>query len=116
CGDRGFPGRPGRAWPPILLDGSQVEGRTMAVEVVDARQQDEAQDGLDDVSRRGLALYETRLKARLQPERNGEARAIPVDTGEHALARSGGNAVRALRKLRPQGALVLMRVGLEPQH
>src|SRR3954453_12812207 len=57
----------------------------------------------DDVQERGLAIYEARLKALLEPEHNGEVVAIHVDSGDHAVARFSGEALRQIRKLHPDG-------------
>lgn len=70
-----------------------------------------ADDGLDAVTRRGLAVYDARLKAQLEPAHNGEAVAIHVDSGEYAVARTSGVAMREMRRRRPDGPLVLHTIG-----
>ena len=68
-----------------------------------------------DVARRGRALYEAKLKAVLEPEYNNRFVAIHPDSGEYAVADSTGNAMRAIRKSRPQGRLYLTKIGPEPE-
>lgn len=69
-----------------------------------------------DVTRRGRALYEAKLKAVLEPEYNNRFVAIHPDSGEYAVADSTGNAMRAIRKSRPQGRLYLTKIGPEPEY
>lgn len=68
-------------------------------------------DGLDDATRRGLAIYETRLKAALEPSCNGQVVAIHLNTGDHVVARTSGDALRGLRRRRPVGPLLLHTIG-----
>lgn len=70
----------------------------------------------DNLTQRGLAIYDTRLKAQLEPERNGQFVAIHVDTGDHVVASRSGDAMRAMRAIHDQGPLVLMRIGPEPEY
>lgn len=70
----------------------------------------------NDLTRRGLAVYEAKLKARLEPEHNNEFIAIEPDTEEYAVADSTGNAMRAIRKRRVAGPLLLMKIGPEPEY
>ncbi len=74
------------------------------------------QVGLDEVSRRGLEIYEARLKPLLEPLRNGEKVAIHVESGDYAVARTTGEALRTLRARYSSGPMVLMKIGPEPEH
>lgn len=74
-------------------------------------QQDQYGLPLTDVTQRGLAIYETRLKALLEPAHLGEVVAIHVDTGEYAVAASSPDALRAMRRLQPSGLLFLYTIG-----
>ena len=74
-------------------------------------QQDQYGHPLADVTECGLAIYESRLKALLEPEHLGEVVAIYVDTGEYAVAASSPDALRAMRRLQPSGLLFLYTVG-----
>ena len=69
-----------------------------------------------DVAQRGRALYENKLKAVLEPEYNNRFVAIHPDSGEYVVADSTGNAMRAIRKSRPQGRLYLTKIGPEPEY
>lgn len=69
-----------------------------------------------DISRRGMAIYEATLKAKLEPEHNNEYIAIHPDSEDYALARTTGEAMRAIRKVHSEGGLLLMRIGPEPEY
>ena len=64
---------------------------------------------------RGLAIYEEKLKLILEPEFDNKYVAIHVDTGDYEVANSSGDAMRAMRKRRSEGRLVIMRIGNEPE-
>lgn len=70
----------------------------------------------NDLTRRGLAVYEAKLKARLEPAHNNEFIAIEPNTEEYAIADSTGNAMRAIRKRQVVGPLLLMKIGPEPEY
>jgi hypothetical protein len=67
------------------------------------------------LSNRGLAIYEEKLKPILEPKFDKKFVAIHVDTEDYAVADSSGDAMRAMRKRRPEGRLVIMRIGNEPE-
>ena len=67
------------------------------------------------LSKRGLDLYEGTLKALLEPAYNNQYVAIHIDTEQYAVGRSSGDAMRAMRKRRPDGRLVIMQIGAEPE-
>ena len=66
---------------------------------------------LSDVSRRGLEIYDNQLRESLEPHFNGHVVAIHVDSGDFEVAPSSGDAMRAMRKRRPTGKLLLHTVG-----
>ncbi len=66
---------------------------------------------LDEVTRRGLEIYEGRLRALLEPQHLGEVVAIHVGTGDHAVAASSPEAMRAMRRVHPSGLLFLYTIG-----
>ena len=71
---------------------------------------------LTELSRQGLALYDTKLKPLLEPEHNGQFVAIHVDTGDYATGRSSSVATQALLKRHPiDGRLVVRKIGPEPE-
>lgn len=71
---------------------------------------------LEDVSRRGKAIYEAR-KAALEPQFNNQYVAIHVDTEDQAIARTSSAALRAMRQRHPaDDRLYLRRIGTEPEY
>lgn len=70
-----------------------------------------ATDG-DEVSRRGLEIYESRLKATLEPAYEGQVVAIHIGSGAYQVAASAGAAMRAMRGEHPTGALLLHTIGI----
>jgi hypothetical protein len=71
---------------------------------------------LDELSALGSAIYE-RLKTRLEPEHNERFVAIHIDTEEYVIARSSGDAMRAMLAQRPaDGRLFVRRIGSEPEY
>lgn len=73
-------------------------------------------EGFSDITRRGLAVYDTKLKAELEPEYNNQFIAIEPDSEEYAIADSTGNAMRAMRKTHRAKRLLLMKIGPEPEY
>src|SRR5947208_1811403 len=88
----------------------------MAVKVPEDYPQPEGGGGLDAVSQRGLAVYESRLKQILEPAHNGETVAIHIESGDFAVAPARGKAMRAARRTHPEGLIVLLSVGSEADH
>ena len=83
-----------------------------AVKSVDRQPvQNQYGQALDEVTERGLAIYEGQLKAILEPEHTGEVVAIHVDSGEYAVAPSSPDALRAMRKRKASGLLFLYTIG-----
>ena len=54
------------------------------------------EEQLDDVTRRGLALYEERLREMLERDHMGKVVAILVDTGDYVVADESPDAMRAM--------------------
>ncbi len=71
---------------------------------------------LPETTRRGLAIYEGRLKPLLEPEKDGQVVAIHVDSGEYDVARFAGDAFRRLRKRQPSGQIFLLTIGRVNSH
>lgn len=78
--------------------------------------QDQFGRPLDDVTRRGLEIYWDRLKPLLEPTHNGEVVAIHIDTGDHVVADSSPEALRAMRRVHPAGLLFLYTIGPAEDH
>ena len=71
----------------------------------------------EELSRRGKAIYETRLKALVEPQCNNQYIAIHVDSGDYVVAKSTGAATRALLKTHPlDGRIYLRKIGDEPDY
>ena len=62
----------------------------------------------------GRAIYDSKLKAVLEPEHNGKLVAIHLDTGDYALAGNAPYARRDLRTRRPTGLIFVTDVGPAP--
>lgn len=78
--------------------------------------QDQYGQSLNDITQRGLAIYETRLKALLEPGHNDEVVAIHLDSEEYAAADSSPEAMRAIRRVQPHGLLFLYTIGLSSDY
>jgi hypothetical protein len=68
---------------------------------------------LDALVERGDALYESRIKALVEPVHNGKTVAIHLDSGDYALGSNSPTALRALRTRQPKGKVMTMLVGPE---
>ena len=66
-------------------------------------------------SQRGEAIYETKLRSVLEQNHRNEYVAIHVDSEDYALGKSSGDAMRAIRQRRPDGHLVILHIGPEPE-
>jgi len=69
----------------------------------------------DVLFQQGLAIYDEVLKPILEPAYNKQYVAIHVASGEHAVGRSSGDAMRAMRKRQAEGSLVIMQIGPDPE-
>lgn len=78
--------------------------------------QREQADEVDELTQRGLAIYNHKLKAVLEPEYNNQFIAIHADSEDYTIADSTGNAMRAMRKIHATGRLLLMKIGPEPEY
>ncbi len=72
---------------------------------------------LSDLSQRGLAIYDEKLKAILEPDKNNQFVAIHVPTSDFSVGRSSGDAMREILKRHPvDGQLIIRRIGPEPDY
>jgi len=73
----------------------------------------EPADGLSEVARRGLAIYNEKLKDQLEPQQNGRAIALHVDTGEYVVADTLSEARREMyrRYPHPNGRILSRTIG-----
>jgi hypothetical protein len=71
----------------------------------------------EELSERGLAIYDAKLKPLLEPQDNNRFVAIHVDTEDYATARFPGAATRLLlSRHAPDGRIVVRRIGSEPEY
>jgi hypothetical protein len=66
---------------------------------------------LIELSDRGMAIYNERLKAKLEPEFNGQVVAIHLDSGDYAIGRNSSLASRQLRERHPDGSAATIDIG-----
>ena len=71
---------------------------------------------LDEIERRGLAVYESRIKPIVEPMENGRVVAIHIDSEDYATGRNSPEARRTIRTRHPSGQLLLMDIGNEPNY
>ena len=74
-----------------------------------------SEEEAERLSEQGLAVYENKLKPLLEPFYNNQYVSIHVETEDYALGASSGDAMRAIRKRHPQGWLVMLKIGGEPE-
>jgi hypothetical protein len=66
---------------------------------------------MESIEERGQAFYEQHLKLLLEPEHNGQAVAIHLDTGDYKIHRNWAVALRELRELHPDGETYALFIG-----
>jgi hypothetical protein len=67
--------------------------------------------------RTGAEMYNTRLKALLEPEHNNEYVAVHVGSGDYYIARTATAAIRKLGEQHPSDGLMFVRkIGDEPEY
>ena len=70
-----------------------------------------------EVARLGRELYESRIRALVEPANMGRYIAIHVDSGDYRVANSTGQAARDIRKVHPpDGRLYMRKIGDEPEY
>lgn len=75
-----------------------------------------ASEAIPELSERGLAIYEEKLKPILEPGQNNRYIATHVPTEDYAVAASSGDAMREILKRHPvDGQLVIRKIGSEPE-
>ncbi|MBV9851961.1 MAG: hypothetical protein JO250_20035 [Armatimonadetes bacterium] len=70
--------------------------------------------GSPELAARALAFYQNTLRARLEPEHDGEGLAIHPDSGDYLLGSTPTHASRAMRQRHPEGGYITLRVGPTP--
>ena len=74
-----------------------------------------SEEEAEALSERGLAVYENKLKPVLEPLYRNQFISIHVETEDYALGTSSGDALRTIRQRHPQGWLVTLKIGNEPE-
>ena len=70
-----------------------------------------SQEELEQLSKRGWAIYDEKLKSILEPEFNGKIVAIHLDTGDYEVANNSPTASRAIRARHPEGLMMVTDIG-----
>lgn len=65
----------------------------------------------EEVVRRGREVYERGIRAKVEPEHDGEFVVVDVVTGSHEVAADGITAARRLRERNREAVLCFLRVG-----
>lgn len=71
---------------------------------------------LSEITRRGMEIYDSKLRPKLEPEYNDQYIAIHPASEDYTIARSTADAMRAMHQLHPDGRLLLMKIGPEPDY
>jgi hypothetical protein len=66
---------------------------------------------VDDLTARGVAVYENCLKTLLEGQHLGKTVAVEPDSGEYAVATNSTDVVRAIRSRSIRGLLFVRRIG-----
>jgi hypothetical protein len=76
-----------------------------------------SQQNTHEVTAKGLAIYNEKLKATLEPAHTNEYVAIHVDTGDFAVSKRRSEATRVmLSRYGTDGRLLAMKIGPEPEY
>ena len=65
----------------------------------------------EEIVARGQAIYESRLKRRLEPEEAGKFIAVAVEDGDYEVADTSLEADQLLRKRHPDAVFYVNRIG-----
>ncbi len=73
-------------------------------------------EGMSQVVRSALTLYDEKLRALLKPAQNGKGLAIHPASGDYLTAANPTYASREMRKRHPEGGHMTMRIGPTPDY
>ena len=74
----------------------------------------EAQLDIQEIARRGQALYDERIRPLVETEANvGKHLALDVPSGDYEIAERGIEASRRLRDRHPEGLFYRVRIGYD---
>ena len=65
----------------------------------------------EEVVRRGREIYEREIRAKVEPEHDGEFLVVDITTGSYEVAADGITAARRIRERNPEALLCSLRVG-----
>jgi hypothetical protein len=65
----------------------------------------------EEIATRGKAIYERRIRDKVEPENNGKFLIIDIETGEYEIDEDDFAASRRAHAKHPDGAFFGMRVG-----
>jgi len=74
-------------------------------------EQPDRENLFEDVTQRGVAIYEGQLRDRLERDHLGAIVAIHVDSMDYTVGKDEAEASKILRARQPSGMLFLRRVG-----
>jgi hypothetical protein len=78
---------------------------------VEERRMPPTQYSHDEIARRGKEIYETQLRAKLEPEHTGKFLVVDIETGEYELDEDGNAASQRAYQKKPDGVRYGLRVG-----
>jgi hypothetical protein len=65
----------------------------------------------EEVVRRGREIYEREIRAKVEPEHDGEFLVVDVTTSSYEMAGDGITAARRIRERNPEALLCFLRIG-----
>ena len=65
----------------------------------------------DEIGRRGVEVYDSKLRAELEPQFHGQFVAIDVETEDYEVADEAATASDRLWKRRPEAQVLVERIG-----
>lgn len=65
----------------------------------------------DEIGQRGVAIYDAKLRAELEPQFHGQFVAIDVETEDYEVADEAANASDRLWERRPDAQVLVERIG-----
>ena len=65
----------------------------------------------EEIVRLGREIYEREIRAKVEPEHDGEFLVVDIITGSYEVASDGITAARRIREKNPEALLCFLRVG-----
>jgi hypothetical protein len=70
----------------------------------------------EEIARRGEEIYRREIRAKVEPEHDGEFLVVDVESGDYALGETDDEAFDRVEGRNPEGLFYLMRVGRGAAH